>query len=128
MAQRESQDRRAEETEEQRNNKLSDMAQRGQERKAREMKNKRNRRLAVAVVARRGKPKNRRTKEIANRPLSDMAGNGQEKERARRKQKNEIAGVSAMVQRREHESECVIEGQNQREYRAFFMQLELFLN
>ncbi|GBL76343.1 hypothetical protein AVEN_234581-1 [Araneus ventricosus] len=46
MAQR-GQDRRAEETEEQRNSRLSDMAQRGQERRAEETEEQRNRRLAV---------------------------------------------------------------------------------
>ncbi|GBN99254.1 hypothetical protein AVEN_140812-1 [Araneus ventricosus] len=46
MAQR-VQDRRAEETEEQRNSRLSDMAQRGQERRAEETEEQRNRRLAV---------------------------------------------------------------------------------
>ncbi|GBL67594.1 hypothetical protein AVEN_39511-1 [Araneus ventricosus] len=51
MAQR-GQDRRAEETEEQRNSRLSDMAQRGQERRAEETEEQRNRRLAV--MAQRG--------------------------------------------------------------------------
>ncbi|GBM30881.1 hypothetical protein AVEN_9773-1, partial [Araneus ventricosus] len=41
MAQR-GQDRRAEETEEQRNSRLSDMAQRGQERRAEETEEQRN--------------------------------------------------------------------------------------
>ncbi|GBM11749.1 hypothetical protein AVEN_75687-1 [Araneus ventricosus] len=41
------QDRRAEETEEQRNSRLSDMAQRRQERRAEETEEQRNRRLAV---------------------------------------------------------------------------------
>ncbi|GBN49661.1 hypothetical protein AVEN_263022-1 [Araneus ventricosus] len=41
------QDRRAEETEEQRNSRLSDMAQRGQDRRAEETEEQRNRRLAV---------------------------------------------------------------------------------
>ncbi|GBN37573.1 hypothetical protein AVEN_241420-1 [Araneus ventricosus] len=46
MAQR-GQDRRAEETEDQRNSRLSDMTQRGQERRAEETEEQRNRRLAV---------------------------------------------------------------------------------
>ncbi|GBL95595.1 hypothetical protein AVEN_10176-1 [Araneus ventricosus] len=46
MAQR-GQDRREEETEEQRNSRLSDMAQRRQERRAEETEEQRNRRLAV---------------------------------------------------------------------------------
>ncbi|GBN14921.1 hypothetical protein AVEN_242025-1 [Araneus ventricosus] len=64
MAQR-GQDRRAEETEEQRNSRLSDMAQRGQQRRAEETEEQRNR--GLSHMAQRGllrkTEKNRRTKK-----------------------------------------------------------------
>ncbi|GBM71229.1 hypothetical protein AVEN_13720-1 [Araneus ventricosus] len=73
------QDRTAEETEEQRNSRLSDMAQRGQERRAEETEEQRNSRLAVMgqrSQERRAEGTDEQSKEIADcQPWYNMQEN-----------------------------------------------------
>ncbi|GBN15279.1 hypothetical protein AVEN_159826-1 [Araneus ventricosus] len=94
MAQR-GQDRRAEETEKQRNSRLSDMAQRGQERRAEETEEQRNRRLAV------------------------MAQRGQER-RAEETDEQRNSRLSAMLQHARERRLNVIKGQNHHQIQTFY--------
>ncbi|GBM03033.1 hypothetical protein AVEN_14545-1 [Araneus ventricosus] len=94
MAQR-GQDRRAEETEEQRNSRLSDMTQRVQERRAEETEEQRNRRLAV------------------------MAQRGQRR-RAEETYEQRNSRLSAMLQHARERRLNVIEGQNQHQIQTFY--------
>ncbi|GBN59076.1 hypothetical protein AVEN_224864-1 [Araneus ventricosus] len=94
MAQR-GQDRRAEETEEQRNSRLAVMAQRGQERRAEETEEQRNSRLAV----------------MGQRSQERRAEGTDEKRNSR---------LSAMVQHARERRLNVIEGQNQHQIQTFY--------
>ncbi|GBL55071.1 hypothetical protein AVEN_226782-1 [Araneus ventricosus] len=95
MAQR-SLDRRAEETEEQNNSRLSVMAQRGQDRKVEEIEEKINSRL------------------------SDMAQRGHER-RAEETEGQRNSRLSAMVQHARERRLNVIEGQNHHQIQTFYV-------
>ncbi|GBO12560.1 hypothetical protein AVEN_13981-1 [Araneus ventricosus] len=117
MAQR-GQDRRAEETEEQRNRRLSDMAQSGQVRRAEETEEQRKRRLAEMGQ---GSQQRRaeETEEQRNSRLAKMAQRGQERT-AEETDEQRNSRLSAMLQHARERRLNVIEGQNHHQIQTFY--------
>ncbi|GBN74423.1 hypothetical protein AVEN_120691-1 [Araneus ventricosus] len=117
MAQR-GQDRKAEETEEQRNSRLSYLAHSGQERIAEETEEQRNRRLAV-MGQRSQQRRAEETDEQRNSRLAKMAQRGQERrEEETDEQRN--SRLSAMLQHARERRLNVIEGQNHHQIQTFY--------
>ncbi|GBO03412.1 hypothetical protein AVEN_172180-1 [Araneus ventricosus] len=118
MAQR-GQDRRAEETEEQRNSRLSDMTQHGQERRAEETEEQRNSRLSEKVQ--RGQQRRaEETEEQRNRRLAVMGHHSQQR-RAEETEEQRNSRLSAMLQHARERRLNVIEGQNHHQIQTFYV-------
>ncbi|GBN25728.1 hypothetical protein AVEN_61346-1 [Araneus ventricosus] len=117
MAQR-GQDKRAEEAEEQRNSRLSDMAQHGQERRAEETEEQRNRRLVV--MGQRSQQRTaEETEEQKNSRLAKMAQRAQER-RAEETDEQRNSRLSAMLQHARERRLNVIKGQNHHQIQTFY--------
>ncbi|GBO21764.1 hypothetical protein AVEN_260871-1 [Araneus ventricosus] len=111
-------DRRAEETQEKINSRLSYMVQRGHERRAEETEEQRNTRLAVMGQG----SQQRRAKETGeqrNSRLAIMAQRGQEG-RAEGTDEQRNSRLSAMLQHARERRLNVIEGQNHHQIQTFY--------